>query len=92
MKYLQYLNELENLGLRYSVSGFETCSKPELAQMLLTTQFHSPLVLSLILRICLDFGVQDYHLWDKTLHEMAKISMVRLKIRSKFNTKFTKSL
>lgn len=77
MMTLNYLNELENLGLRYSVSSFENCSKHELVQMLLTTQFHSPLVLSLILRICLDFNVEDYHLWNTTLNQMAKLLMVR---------------
>lgn len=77
MMTLNYLNELENLGLRYSVSSFENCSKHELVQMLLTTQFHSPLVLSLILRICLDFNVEDYHLWNTTLNQMAKLLMVK---------------
>lgn len=74
---LKYLNELENLGLRYSVNNFESCSKKELAQILLTTQYHSSFVLSLIFRICLDFNVEDYHLWNTTLNQMAKSLMVR---------------
>ena len=91
MKSLKYLSELEYLGLGYSVCSFEKCSKHELAQMLLTTQFHSPLVLSLILRICLDFSIQDYHLWDTTLNQMAKLSMVRIKINRELSHLFVET-
>ncbi|XP_051156783.1 kinetochore-associated protein 1 isoform X2 [Leptopilina boulardi] len=77
MMSLYYLNELENVGLRYNISSFENCSKHELVQMLLTAQLHTPLLLSLILHICIDFNIEDYHLWNTTLNQMANLLMVK---------------
>lgn len=78
MKTLYYLNELEHLGLGYSVSSFESCSKHKLAQILMKTQFHTPRALSLILQICIDFAIDDRVLLNATLERMAKQLMVRL--------------
>ena len=78
MKSLQYLDELERLGLSYSVSSFESCCKKSMVEILLKTQFNTPRALSLILQICEDFGIQDHKLLNAMLERMAKQSMVRI--------------
>ncbi|XP_046740474.1 kinetochore-associated protein 1 [Diprion similis] len=77
MKSLQYISELERLGLAFSMHRFESSPKQELVQMLFRSHAHLPEALVLILQMCLDFGIKDYTLWDGALSAMAKMCMIR---------------
>ncbi|XP_015589357.1 kinetochore-associated protein 1 [Cephus cinctus] len=76
MKSLQYLSELEIIGMSYNISTLEVCSKHKLAQILWRAHSYMPRALSLILQLCMDFKLQDYSLWDSTLTQMAKLLMI----------------
>ncbi|KAL6441056.1 hypothetical protein ACFW04_003425 [Cataglyphis niger] len=76
IKSLQYVSQLESLGLCYNINSFETCSKRELVQILLKNQRHSSYALSVIAQICIEFKIHDILLWDDILSQMTKLRMV----------------
>lgn len=76
MKSLKYMSRLESLGMNYSLSTFEKCSKYELVQILWKTQSYSLQALVIVAQICIDFEIYDYSIWDKTLTQLAKLLMV----------------
>ncbi|XP_043286981.1 kinetochore-associated protein 1 isoform X2 [Venturia canescens] len=76
MKSLRYLDELERLGLAYTLTSFENYCKRTLAQILLKNLNYVPRALSLIIQICIDYNVHDHLLLDATLERMVKLSMV----------------
>ncbi|XP_076239619.1 kinetochore component rough deal [Calliopsis andreniformis] len=75
MKSLKYIGRLESLGINYSMSTFETCSKQELVQILWKTQSYSSQALVIIVQLCIDFEIYEYSIWDKTLTQLAKLLM-----------------
>ncbi|XP_046140981.1 kinetochore-associated protein 1 isoform X1 [Osmia bicornis bicornis] len=76
MKSLIYISRLELLGISYSIKEFETCSKYELVQILWKTQNYTPQALVIISQLCIDFEIYEYSLWDKSLTQLAKLSMI----------------
>ncbi|XP_015120156.1 kinetochore-associated protein 1 [Diachasma alloeum] len=77
MRSLQYLTELQRLGIGYSVSGFESCSKQKLVQVLVNSQFGVARALGLIPQIFLDFGLEEFDLLDVALGRMVRMGLVR---------------
>ncbi|XP_011306645.1 kinetochore-associated protein 1 [Fopius arisanus] len=77
MKSLQYLTELQRLGIGYSVSGFESCSKQKLVQVLVNSQFGVARALGLIPQIFLDFGLEDFDVLDAALGRMVRMGLVK---------------
>ncbi|KAK2580274.1 hypothetical protein KPH14_012521 [Odynerus spinipes] len=75
-KTLKYLGKLEALGLGYNMTTFEASIKYELVLILLNTQYYSPQALTLIVEICIDYNIDDYSIWDRSLTQMAKLVMV----------------
>ncbi|XP_012278526.1 kinetochore-associated protein 1 [Orussus abietinus] len=77
MKILQYLTELEALGLEYTINSFENSSKSDLVHVLFRMHSRLPRALVLIMQLCLDFKIYDYALWNKTLSEMVNLIMIK---------------
>ncbi|XP_066599357.1 kinetochore-associated protein 1 isoform X2 [Prorops nasuta] len=75
-KSLNYLSELENFGLSYSVHSLATCSKEEIIQILQKLHYSTPQTLIFTANLCLDFDIHDICLWNKTLDRMSKLSLV----------------
>ncbi|XP_008550216.1 kinetochore-associated protein 1 [Microplitis demolitor] len=77
MKSLQYLTELERLGLSYSISNFDSCSKQKLVQILVNSQYSTPRALGLIPQLYLDYEIEDHSFLNTALEYMVKYSLVQ---------------
>ncbi|XP_034250309.1 kinetochore-associated protein 1 [Thrips palmi] len=74
---LAYLKDLEILGLRYSESGFDSCDKKELANLILRTQTQSPRAISLVVHLCIDFNITNMSLWNAVFQQLVDLSMMK---------------
>lgn len=74
MNTLKFLNELEVLGMTYSISAFESLHKSEIVKSLLS--FKSPKAVHLAARISKHFNLQNYALWNEILSKMCTFEMV----------------
>ncbi|XP_063991507.1 kinetochore-associated protein 1 [Diachasmimorpha longicaudata] len=77
MKSLQYVTELQRLGIGYSVNGFESCSKQKLLQVLANSQFEVARALGLIPQIFLDFELEEFDVLDVALERMVRMGLVK---------------
>lgn len=75
MNTLKFLNELEVLGMTYSVAAFESAYKSEIVKSLLS--FKNPKAVNLAARISRHFNVVNYSLWNEILSKMCTYEMVK---------------
>lgn len=74
---LAYLRDLEILGLTYSESGFDSCDKKELANLILRTQSQNPRALSLLVRLCVEFNISHMTLWNSIFQQLIDLTMMK---------------
>lgn len=76
MNTLKFLNELEVLGMTYSIPAFESAYKSEIVKSLVT--FKNPKAVHLAARISKHFNVLNYSLWNEILSKMCSFEMVNI--------------
>lgn len=76
MNTLKFLNELEVLGMTYSIPAFESAHKSEIVKSLLS--FKSPKAVHLAARISKHFNLVNYSLWNEILAQMCTFEMVKM--------------
>ncbi|XP_044010081.1 kinetochore-associated protein 1-like [Aphidius gifuensis] len=62
LKSLQYLTDLQRLGIGYSISGFDSCSKEKLIQVLISNQYCCSRSLRLVPQLFIDYHIDNYEL------------------------------
>ncbi|XP_044010090.1 kinetochore-associated protein 1-like [Aphidius gifuensis] len=77
LKSLQYLTDLQRLGIGYSISGFDSCSKEKLIQVLISNQYCCSRSLRLVPQLFIDYHIDNYELLNLTLLKMVKLSLIK---------------
>ncbi len=75
MDALKFVNELESLGLTYSVSSFDSVNKSDIVKTLLSLK--SRRAVGLAAKISLNYDVPESETWNEILAKMCTFEMVR---------------
>lgn len=75
MDSLKFVNELEMLGLTYSIDTFNTTDKLEIVKSILTLKNAKSVYLAA--KVCRNFKIYDSRTWNFILSKMCDYEMVR---------------
>ena len=72
---LEFVSELETLGLTYTFASFTSCSKSEIVKTVLTLK--NKVAVRLATRMSRYFDIQSDVVWSNILTKMCSLEMVR---------------